>query len=388
MSISSVILNTPTITDVYFYAADGATPLILSSPATYVVRTHTNLLIASAVATQDVQNAAHWQATINIPSSAPPTPENAYYTITWTGISGNNKIVQTYNFIVSSGITQDISDNAVLVLQGQPFTVSVNLPFSSLSSIAVNLVDINNTVIDTPSVSAVNLSAPPSNGQGGYIYQIPVNATNSANLVVPQIGSFPYFANISYTAPSGATGNVIPVVYVVTNYTMHLMNSIRRFVDRIRNNDIIPQLRITDIDLLHFSYKGLEYVNSAPPANFTLTLSSVMNLPQLSFYVEKAACLELLQSMYLGYGMSSFQFQGQAVQLDYEPTQFIQSLISELRTDLNNVGMAKNHLARSGGFSGGRITSVGGNLGPVSNWVYRVQTFGINAGGFDALPFF
>jgi hypothetical protein len=384
MPISNAVIGTQTSADVFFFNNLGQ-PFQATAPASFVVRTQNNLMVAQGICTQDANNAAHWSATFTVPNSAPPTSEGQFYTIVFS-ISNNSTVNnQTFSFTVNSSIQVDDFDTAIVVLQGQPFTVNLRVPFNSLQTLSLRFLNVNGGVLVQPSTATVPLDAPIQQGNQ-FIYPIPVNATDSAFLNVPNYGVSPYLAYINYTTPDGAQETQVSMVYIVIPTTLNLMNDIRRYCDRIRNNDIIPQLRITDIDLLHFAMQGIEMLNALPPSNFTFNLQTLVFSPQFFFYAQTGACIKLLEAQYLGYGMSSFQFQGQAVQLEYDVTSYIMSVIELLRQDFANATLAKNHWARSGGFSSGRIASIGGSWGPLANLVFAVSPLSL-PGGFPVLPF-
>jgi hypothetical protein len=231
-------------------------------------------------------------------------------------------------------------------------------------------------------LSNLNLNAPISTNQG-YVYPINIDFCYSRHLQVTHYGVFPYFAYMNYTTPQGGKETTIYTVYAVNTPAMSLMNDIQRYSDRIRNKDIIPQLRITQTDLLHFAMKGIDMLSAEPPSNFTFNFNSLP--PQFYHYAQTAGCIKLLEAQYLGYGMSTFNFGGASVNLDYDPTQYIMSIVDQLRQDFSKASLAKNHWARSGG-GRGAIASVGGNWGPVSNIIFAVSPVNM-PGGWPVLPF-
>ena len=163
------------------------------------------------------------------------------------------------------------------------------------------------------------------------------------------------------------------------------MQAVRRQVDRIRNGDFIPQLQFTDIDLINCLLQGYQYFNSIPPANGA-TFTPVTLPDNFYMFVENCAIIKLLEAQYLAEGMTAFNFQGQAVQLDVDRTQYIAAQIDRLENNIqNHAGKAKNHWMRSGGGTG-KIGAVGGVWGPVSNIVFRVSPLSM-PGGYPVMPF-
>ena len=390
MPIQSATIGQQATADTYFFAPNSTNALQVSQPVSFVVRNQNNLLVAQGLATQDANNASHWVASFTVPNTASPTQSGAFYSIVFvaTSTSGagptatTNTQNQTYFFPVQSAINLDIQDTAVVVLQCNPFTINLVLPYSTLQSLSLRFINHNGGVVTCVDTSTVNLLAPIQTTQG-YVYPIPVDCCYSEKLIASQYGVFPYFAYMNYTTPTGGKETTIYTTYIVNAQAMSLMNDIQRYTDRIRNKDIIQQLRVTQLDLLHFSMKGIDMLSAEPPSNFTFNFNSLP--PQFYHYAQTAGCIKLLEAQYLGYGMSSFNFSGQAVQFDYDPTPFIMGAIDLLRQDFAKAGQAKNHWARSGG-GRGSIATAGGTWGPNGNLVFRVSPYSM-PGGFPVLPF-
>lgn len=382
MPLTQAVVGSQTNADAYFYQNDGVTPFVGTTPAAYVVRTQNNLLITSGTAQQDPNNSAHWLATFTIPTTAPTTNSGEFYSITWFLSNKNNQNTQTSYFTVSSQIQTDPTDTAILVLYGQPFTINFTVPYATLDTLTLRLVDMNGAVVTTPPVTT-NLSNPTAMPNGKYLYQIYVDYNHAQSMVIPGVGISYYFAYVNYITPNGTQETEIIIIYIVNTLCLGLMNNIRRYVDRIRNNDILPQLRITDIDLMHFTMQGVEYINMIPPSN---VLFNLQNLPsQFQQYAMLAGSMRLLEAQYLAQGMTAVDFAGQAVTLTQDVTQYIMQMVDLIRSDLQNVGLAKNHFARSGGLRGQRA-AIGGTWGPVSNLVFRVSPYSMPT-GWPSLPF-
>ncbi|MDE1905121.1 MAG: hypothetical protein KGH75_01540 [Rhodospirillales bacterium] len=392
MPIQEATIGQQTTADAYFYETDGTTPLAVSAPVTFFVRNQNNLLIASGSCTQDANYAAHWISTFTIPNNCTPTQPNANYSVVFvatvttpTGI-GNQTVTNTQNqtffFSVVSQVPVDTQDTAILILECQPFTVNLVLPYSTLQTLSLRFVGAHGETINCIDTSGVNLSAPIQTNQG-YVYPIPVDQCYSGQLPATIYGVFPYFAYMNYTAPNGQQETTVYTTYVVNTPAMVLMNDIQRYADRIRNKDIIPQLRVTQLDLLHFAMQGVDMLSAEPPSNFVFNFRSLPN--QFFFYAQTAGCIKLLEAQYLGYGMSTFNFQGASVSLDYDPTPYILQTVDLLRQDFTKASLAKNHWARSGGGRGSIATS-GGVWGPSANLVFTVSPYSM-PGNFPVLPF-
>jgi hypothetical protein len=400
---ASVPLNESVYADVYFFESDNKTPVAFSGGVAYAVFAPGNLLVLSGIATQDLTNPAHWQTNLVIPPSAPTTATGQYYTLMWQGQTLNNNYYnQTQTFAVNNPVAPDQYESAVVALANQPFNINFVSPYQTLNTFAIQIVDSSESVV----AAYPGLPLTPT-GQNGsqYIYTFNLNdpvvlgylssgsnpnapILSTANTITgytygtPSFGVQPYVIYINYTDPYNNQQTEIQPLYIANTVAVQLMNNMRNFVDRIRNWDNIPQLRVDERTLLHFLISGLMRFNSTPPQQIYFTLN---NLPfQFMFYVEKCACYELMQAQTLAEGMTAFNFSGLSVQLDSDRSQYLSAMTENLRTDLESMVLAKQNFARSGGGAG--IGTIGISIGPVSNWVWKTYPFN-NAVFGNALPF-
>jgi hypothetical protein len=386
--------------DVYFYKSDNTTPEQLIGGVVYSVFAPNGLKVLSGTATQDLANPAHWTTTITIPQSAPVCLNDQYYSIVWLANGLNTKFSQQQSFSVVNPDNSGQFEAAVVALLNQPFTINLVLPYNNIQTLALQLLNSQSNVV----YQLPGLSTTPSMQNGSqYIYSMPITDpvtlqalgqgvtpppsgqyiyTSGYNNGPPSIGVQPYMAYITYTDPYGNQQIELQPVYICNTLCVQTMNAVRNFVDRIRNYDNIPQLRIDEKTLVEFTVQGLMRVNSTPPTHIYFTFNQ---MPQaFHFYVQKAACYELLQAQYLAEGMTAFNFSGMSVQLDSDRTQYIATIVDGLRTDLESLVIAKKNYARSGGGTGsmGTINIV---VGPNTNFVWKA--FPNNMGAFMGIPF-
>lgn len=398
----NVVRGVNTTAQTYFYK-DGSnnTPLIVVGGVQYSITTPNNLLITSGIATQDLTIPARWFIDFIIPSTAPVTIGDQKYQLKWRAASGNEIITNNDYFTVVDPAAPDPIDTTIVTLVGNPFRANLVLPDSGLKTLSLRILNAEGTPVislanllgDTTATPPIDASPPgpinPVVSGNNYVYSIPIDETNGLTaLVMRNSGLANYFAYFNYTDSNNQQLTEIQPVYLANTILVSMMNDMRQFVDLLRNNDAVIELRITEAKLLHFAVQGLLRVNASSPVNFTFDFISLQRMGQFYFWVVKAAQYELLSALYLAEGMTAFDFQGMTVQLNIDRTQYIQSLMNDIKTDLDNtLPKVKSQYAR-GGMATGKIGTIGGVWGPASNFVYRVS-FGNNLGGigWGPLPF-
>jgi len=391
----TVIRGTAATAQAYFYIDGTSDPLQVIGGVTYQIFTPENVLVLSGVATQDMASPARWTINFVIPNSAPTTAPDQRYLLKWRARSGNEIVSINEYFAVTDPAGNDVVDTTVVALVGQPFRANLLLPESDIASLSLRVlttegnpvISLGNLITDPPEDASPPGPITPTQAGSNYVYSVNVDNVNwLAGLTIRNSGLATYFAYFNYTTAAGEQKTEIQPIYLANTILISIMNDMRQFVDMLRNADVVAELRVSEAKLLHFATQGLLRLNAASPANFTFDFISIPQ--QFYFYVVKAAQYELLSAMYLAEGMTSFDFQGMSVQLNMERTQYIQTLMSDIRSDLdNNMPKAKAQYARSGGFRG-RVGTIGANLGPNFNFVFRAQ-YGYNnwGGPLPLLPF-
>lgn len=391
----TVVRGVTTAADTYFYQDGSTSPLIVAGGVTYQIFAPNNLLVDSGAANQDSGNAAHWTINFTIPKTAPITSADQRYTLKWRAATDNGSIYSTQEYFkLVDPVSPDAVDTAVITLAGAPFNANLLVAENTLSTLSLRVLNADGVpVISLGNLVGSGASPPgpisPVAAGDSYVYSVPVNdPTWLAPLVIRNSGLTAYFSYFNYTGAAGNQETEVQPLYIINAIMLNMMHDVRQFVDMLRNNDAVVELRITEIKLAQFVIQGLLRLNACPPANFTFDFNTLGQYQQFYFYALKCAQYELLSALYLAEGMTAFDLQGMSVQLTSDRSQYIQTLMSDIRTDLdNNMPKAKSQYARSGGFRG-RIGTIGMVLGPASNWVFRASVGSANFGGaLPVLPF-
>jgi hypothetical protein len=383
MPVENVVRGESFTAHVYFYAQDGVTPFQPSKAVSFTVRSSDGSLITQGLGTQDLNNLAHWSASISLPTDAPTTVDGERYVLTWHAVSGSMTQTSTEYFSVSDQFDLDPDDSTTIAVENQPFTLYLRSQWSTLPTLSLRITDFHGNVKYT--IAGLTDVVGTKDGRD-YVYPVLIQPTYRQ--LVPTVqGVTPFLAYFNYTTPQHIQEVEVQQVIITSSIMITLMENVRRQCDRIRNRDFIPQLQVSQIDLANAVMMGYMMFNGYPPSNNGVFWPSHNNTPdQFLIFIQNCACIKLLQSLYLGEGMTAFNFAGQAVTLDMDRTQYIQAMISMLEEENSDARMAKNHYFRSGGGRWGRLGSVGGAWGPTSNVIYKISPLSLNS-GFPILPF-
>jgi hypothetical protein len=379
--------------DTYFYQDGTSTPLIVIGGVTYTVTTPNGLVVSSGVAIQDLANSALWHVTFTIPDSAPITEPDQRYNLRWRAKSSSETVSNNVTFQVTDQAAADPIQPAIITFENTEFAPVLILPVNTITSLSLRILNMTNQpVITLPDLLNPGgpLPAPivPAVSGNNYIYSVPIDDPDQlSTMMLTANGLTTYLSYFNYTDAEGNKLTEVQPIYLANAIIMSAMNDVRQFCDMLRNNDSVIELRITDIKLIHFVFKGMERLNATSPYNFTFNFTSLGQNYQFYFWMVKCAQYELLSAMYLAEGMTAFDFQGMTVQLNSDRTQYIQTLMGDLKSDIDNsLPKVKSQFARAGGTSS-RVGTIGSVWGPASNWVFRATPFNTAFGPLPVLPF-
>lgn len=386
----TVIRGVATTVDVTFVKDGTQTPLAIVGGVSVAITTPNNLAVFSGMAAQDQNNPARWVLNFTIPKTAPVTSGDQKYVLRWRAVSDGQINIEREYFEVIDEAAPDAVDTSIVALMGQPFAANLIVPHDNLITLSLRIIGANGEpvislggLLDQQNPDRIE----PEPSGSRFVYSVDIDEdTGLPNLVVANSGLTTYYAYFNYTDPSGPQTEVQPI-YLANPLLVNMMNDMRSFVDMIRNDDTIVQLRITEAKLLHFAYQGLLRVNATSPGNFAFNFNTLALYQTFYFWVLKAAQYEILAAINLAEGMTAFDFQGMSVQLTSDRTQYISATMEAIKQDLDNMlPKVKSQFARAGGASG-RLGAIGGVLGPASNWVFRANTSANWGGAIPPLPF-
>jgi hypothetical protein len=387
--------------EAFFYEEDNATPQFVVGGVSYNIIAFNNMSIAAGIAEQDPINLARWKLNVTIPLTAPVTNGSDYYTLIWRAktLKGNINTQRDRFFVEDSANDgSHLEDNTKVVMAGQSFTLSLLADTDQITALSLRILREGN---DTPVITLNNvidligqgIAAKPRASGTKFSYDVQIaggllSAISSQSL---QGGMATYFAYYNYLDKFGREETVINPIYVVNSTIIGMMNAMNQFVNVLHNQDVVTSLQISEAKLVHFAYQGLLKLNATSPINFSFDFNSLSHNQGFYMWAIKCAELELLKALYMGEGMSAFNFSGMTVQLDSDRTQYLGQMISELQNEIDSqLPKVKSQYARGGGASG-RMGTIGLHIGPASNFSYRggfgKGLGGINMGNISGLPF-
>jgi hypothetical protein len=149
---------------------------------------------------------------------------------------------------------------------------------------------------------------------------------------------------------------------------MITVNSLRRTIDKARQQNPNPVLQLTDMDLVEYVNQGIALLNAAKPCVTSFNISS---LPDVFFYpLINAAAYCALSAQYLAEGQAAFEFNGQSVSLSVDRTQYTDTALSRFTSYIEDqLPSTKRMWNRSTGGTGQPVGSLGINFGPSTGFI-------------------
>lgn len=121
-------------------------------------------------------------------------------------------------------------------------------------------------------------------------------------------------------------------VFFITPSIIGAVKDMRSYLDRLNRQLRIDSLEHTDADYLLWLKAGMDRLNLLLTTTFNMTLASGA-IRDLWLVASQIQCL---RTRYLEEGLTSFNYSGSAVQLDIDVTQYLDTLIGQLETRLDN----------------------------------------------------
>lgn len=165
-------------------------------------------------------------------------------------------------------------------------------------------------------------------------------------------------------------------VFFVTPSIMSAVKDMRSYLDRLNRQLRLDSLEHTDADYLLWLKAGMDRLNLLLTTTFTMTLATGA-IRDLWLVASQIQCL---RTRYLEEGLTSFNYSGSAVQLDVDVTQYLDTLISQLETRLDNDATKLRLTLHNRGLTSGSgkyvqqsafAGALGVSRGPASSPIFR-----------------
>lgn len=314
------------------------------------------------------------EAIVSIPSNLVPSAEGESYQIRWS-IYFNDLVMYSFEQVVIAG-------DATVPLGTQPVvelidgTATLELVLEDLyDEVTVQLFDANSPLTgDIPIFSRGNPSLKPYRVPGGYYFAGILPLTDLKPSLVPYTFIFKYW----YAKEAFRQFNESEQLWVVTPSVLSAVEDVLAKVNKARTSLYgKPDLLYPVPTVLTWLRRGMDAFNGFQGR---LTRFNMLNATgAVREYWLLFAELYALESQYLAEGEKAFDFQGEAISLSVDQTQYLETAAGNIRSKLESdmPGVKKNLIIKgqtegdgdvANASGGGLMGAVGINITPASVW--------------------
>lgn len=313
------------------------------------------------------------RAIVSVPSDIPETLEQQKYQIRWTHHVNDSTSFQFENITVVGVSSVPIGTVSTIELQGDPALIEL-VTDELYDRIGVELYVDNRRLTDTIMISDTSqpATAPaPQKVATGWFVQAVVDTDNLTPSVKPYTARWKYWqsktAYRQYTERSD--------FWIVNPALMSAMDDVKAKVNKARTTLYgAPDLLFPYPTIMTWLRRAADAFNGYAGVftNFTFTnpLSGIRE------YWLMFAELFAIESQYLAEGEKAFDFQGQAISLNVDRTQYLDNMASKIQSRIDNeLKPFKQNLIIKGNTGGDGSSGGGGDL--VSSAAGAMGTVGI-----------
>lgn len=358
--MQQAIIGEESTFDSQFFDTDGD-PVDPNASATFKIFDQNKDLIASGTGIQDMGAPERWYTAVTIPSGAPSTEDpDDYYRIQWTLISRTGvQYTNTEQFRVYTHLDETAEPVEVIFhIEGDTEIEDMTVASAELTSMSVQLID---PFIPDRTLAKETVSSPTAfmHDSSNYIYR---HVIDISALTLTGAGIEEFQVEWIKTYASGKQEREIHPCFIASRRALAYSSAVRLKVDKGQLWNLNLSLNIEDWNLIYCLNEAMRWINAANPQMTSWTLASLPDAMEM--YLINYAAFEFLRMMYLAHGLSAFNFSGQSTQLEMDQTQYIQTVMDNLQSDLNEkIQSAKRNALRST-----RRVGVGSvNFGPNSS---------------------
>ncbi len=317
-------------------------------------------------------------AIVHVPSSAQPSPFDRKYTLRWTLCAAGRPETYSYEHLAVLGLTTaptGVQD--AVELHGDIASMAISLP-ELYENVAIDLFSpVGNQRLAGP-VAAQS----PKRVDSGWYYQVNIQTSSLVPAVTPYVVSWKYF----HAATPGTNYRETARLFVLNPSIMNSVEDVRAMVNRARATLFNFADMVFDTQtLIGFLRRGMDMFNGAGGlwTSFDMTDATGGIRDFWLGYSEVA----MLQAQALAEGEKAFDFQGQAIQLTVDRTQYYNQLAQDTLSRLeSNVRTFKQNLQNKGITGGdGNVNVVRGNSAFVGIAISPASQFGRTWSGLGKL---
>lgn len=309
------------------------------------------------------------EAVIHVPSSAAPSAFNEKYQLRWTLCRPGQPDVFSYEGLAVLGLSTEphgVQDMVELLGDVAAASITVSELYENVT------VEVFAPVGNARLFGPVAASAPKRVGSGWY-YQVNINTAQLQPAVTPYIVSWKYF----HSATPGNSYRETARMFVLNASMMNAVEDVRQVVNKARTTLFQFADMIFDTQtLISFLRRGMDMFNGAGGVwtSFDMTDATGGIRDFWLGYAEVA----MLQAQSLAEGEKAFDFQGQAIQLSVDRTQYYDKLAADTLSRLeSNVRPFKQNLQNKGVTGGtGNVNTLRGNQAYLGISIHPISQFG------------
>lgn len=304
-------------------------------------------LLSSVVASPS-STPGNWNANVSIPGM--DLLEAVELTLEWRmwGSDGS-KYKVTDSVKVEPKI--DVRDDDVVAVFGDlRFAFSVPIRISDLTKATYQIYQDNTPLLSSP-VALSDTSIIAQAGLEKTKITAPMSTVKVASLTS-------YLLRVTLDLGSDVPRSFTYKLWALTPSIIKAMTQLEDFLNKSRIENVIPQLRYNEGDLVEYLERGLYLFNTvSKPTSFTgLNMQGVIGDAWIT-----CSCYYALSAQLLAEGSLSFDFSGQGISLNVDRTPALESALGRIESAIESrVVPLKNQLAVQG------ITGGDGSIGKTS----------------------
>ena len=311
-------------------------------------------------------------AVVSTPSNLDPTDGSISYQLRWDFThSSLAQPVYSYEPVqVLSKYETNLGVEDTIELIGTTATINCVLD-RAYNSVQIEIYDSTDTVI----LVATSVKSSETQVSGGVAYSYQYTTTSLVADLVPRTVCFKYQDGSTNSPVNRSFGRL----YLVNTSVLAACEDLRMFINRT-NTTIVgqPDMIFTHRALLTFLRMGRDYFNMVfQLTNFTMSRAS----GGIRDGWLMCSSIRALRSQFMAEGEQAFDYQGQAISLNVDRTQYYDSLASNLESQLEMFNKFKSQLTKRG------ITSGDGDLSNTNYRAGNVAAVGLNVTAISPYSF-
>jgi len=309
-------------------------------------------------------------AVVHIPSDVPPSLDGQKYQLRWELHTPGMSDMYAYESISVVGVTS--------VPIGPQDTVEVQGDIASISLVTADLYDNVGLEIFNPSgnAKAFNFAnvVNPKRVSTGWYHVASVDTSSLQASVLPYVVSWKYWNSATPSRSSRETSRI----FVVNGSILNAIEDTRMMVNKAKTTLFnFADMMFDTTTLIGFLRRGMDMFNGSGGYMTTFDMTDATGGIR-DFWLGYSE-VAMLQAQALAEGEKAFDFQGQAIQLTVDRTQYYQQMADTLLNRLEaNARQFKQNLATKGISGGtGNVNSAGrGNVPFVGITIHPASHFG------------